>query len=113
MVAAIAGEIGVVLPAQSEVECEVRSHAPIILRIEGGVVVAHVRDRDGHDRRGAVDADGDWNVEIVDDTVAIQILKAEVGGQDDGAGAKHVDQAMRGSAETRRRGEGRACQRPW
>ena len=42
----------------------------------------------------ALDADGYGDVEVVDDTVAVEILEAEVRGEDDGAGAEDVDEAV-------------------
>ena len=67
VVAAGASQIGVVLPAQAEIESQLGTHTPIVLRKECRVVIADLRNRNGHNRRGAVNADGNRDIEVVDD----------------------------------------------
>ena len=90
---ALARCIGVILPAQAEVERKSPGRPPIILHIEAGVVVRDLRDGHGDDRRSAVDAHGDGDIQIVDDAIAVQILEAEIGDEDDGARTEDVDEA--------------------
>ncbi len=74
----LSGGVGVVFPAKAEVEREAMRDAPVVLRIEAGVVVGDERNGHGGDRRGAVDAHGHGNVEIVDHTVAVKILESKI-----------------------------------
>ena len=43
-----------------------------------------------------MDADSDRDIEVVDDAISIQILKAKVRGKDDRSSTKHVDQSVGG-----------------
>ena len=91
-----AGEVGVVLPTQAEVESQLGKDAPVVLGIERKVAVEDCWDRDRSDGRTALDPDCLGNIEIVDFAVSVQIGKAEVRGEDDGAGAEDVDLSMCG-----------------
>ena len=91
--AGVAGEVGVVLPAQAEVEREARVDAPVVLDVAGDVAVEDVRNGNGTTGALLLRADGDGDVEVVDLAVAVEVGKAEVGGEDDGAGAEDVDLA--------------------
>jgi hypothetical protein len=92
--AGVAGKVRVVLPAQTEIECQMRTHAPVVLHVAGDVTVEDGRDRHRNDRRAAFESDRDWDVEIVDLAVAVQVGKAEVGGENDRTGAKDIDFAV-------------------
>ena len=47
MSAVVAEKVGIVFPAKSEIQSEIRADAPVVLRVTREVVVGKVRNRDG------------------------------------------------------------------
>ncbi len=95
MVAAGSSQVRIVLPAKSKIKRQIRPHPPVILRKERQVSIAHLRNRHGHHRRGAMNAHRKRNVQIVNHAIAVQVCKAKVRNQDLGSIAKRIDNSVR------------------
>src|SRR5271155_3023739 len=86
-----AGRVGIVIPAQAEIQSQVARDAPIVLREQSDVTIDDVGNGNGLDRRGALDRNGNGYIQIVYHAVSIQICKSEIRREHHAAAAKHVD----------------------
>ena len=66
------------------------------MSVAGDVAVEDGRDWNRNYGCAALDADCNGNVEIVYLTIAVEVGKGKVGGEDDCAATKDIDQAMCG-----------------
>lgn len=76
-----ASGIGIVIPAQAEVQSEVAGDTPIVLRVKSDVTIGNFGNRHGLNGSGAFGGAADGNIKIVDDAVAIQIGKTKIGSE--------------------------------
>src|ERR1700690_1474665 len=90
-----AGEVGIVFPTQAKIQREIRANAPVVLDVACDVVVAHMWNRNVNPGRAALNRNSDGNVQVVHLAIAVEVREAEVRGENHGAAAEDVDEAVR------------------